>query len=108
MNTSETNNALQMNTDVMSVITSFSRELTVSEIYTAIQEALEEFSAADDMFPGFTRRYQMKWFLSYWKPDMGDFPMSHHKFGEDGLTDSELLKAATAIKWWKYWSSDWY
>ena len=101
MNTSET----QMNPDVMSVITSFSRDLSVSEIYTAIQEALHEFSVADIYSPGFNRRNQMKWFLSYWRPDMGEFPVFHPMFGDDGLSTAELLKARTAIKW-MHWSRE--
>ena len=89
-----------MNNDVLSVIESFSRDLTVLELHNAIQTKLLEFAEHGELM----HRTQMRWFLSLWKPEMGDFPVALTLFGEVGLNATETKKLLTAIKWLQ-WSA---
>ena len=93
-----------LNADVRSVIRSFSRDLTVSEIYQAIEEYLAGFvkPVMGNMPIGWSHVNQMKWFITLWNPDLGEFPVQHVIFGEEGLRESEVKNALTAIKWMKW------
>ena len=93
-----------LNADVYSLITEFSRDLKPSEIYQAILEYLAGFvrPTRGNAPIGWSHVNQMKWFISLWNPDLGEFPVEHAMFGEEGLRDSEIKNALTAIKWMKW------
>jgi hypothetical protein len=90
--------ASHLDSDVMSVITSFSRELTVLEIYRCVRESLHEFekSSAEDA-ETVIRNLTIWKLLPKWRPSHGHFPIVHPKLGE--LTETEQRRGACALKW---------
>ena len=90
--------ASNLDSDVVSVITSFSRDLTVLEIYTCVRETLKEFeqSSAEDA-DTVIRNLNVWKMLPMWRPRHGQFPIVHPKLGE--LTETERRRGACALKW---------
>ena len=88
-------------TDLTRLIDEFNRDLTVSEIFSVISDYLDTFNPPGGQVTymgNWTPLRQFMWFLDFWRPDNGAFPIVSVRFGS-GLNPRELKSAVTAIKW---------
>ena len=91
----------KLSSDSEALIYEFARDRTVLELFIGIQTCVSNYRLL-----GFDNRNQLLWYLFLWRPNMDlecRFPLYGSTLGDGStLSDSDLQKAAKAIKWLRW------